>query len=166
MGACCCQSGGMRIFIYIYAVACSFHAFYALGMAWRTLITELIDSGSFRTQRELVRAIQVRTGKRVNQASVSRELTTLGARKVDGVYRIGPELEMTSRVHSLISTAGGCLVVLRVDLAFASVVAQAIDAAEMEGVLGTIAGDDTVFVATTGPDAVPALRALLGLRRS
>jgi transcriptional regulator of arginine metabolism len=156
----------MRIFTQVYAVARCFHAFYASSMAWRTLITELIDSGSFRTQREIVRAIQSRTGKRVNQASVSRELTTLGARKVDGVYRIGPELEMTSRVHSLVSTAEGCLVVLHVDLAFASVVAQSIDDAEIDGVLGTIAGDDTVFVATTGPDAVSALRALLGLRRS
>ena len=55
---------------------------------WRSVLQNLIQSGSFRTQRELVRAIQARTGTQVNQATVSRELTALGARKVDGVYRL------------------------------------------------------------------------------
>ena len=109
-----------------------------MGMAWQSLLTDLIETGSFRTQRELVRAIHTRTGKRVNQASVSRELTSLGARKVDGVYRLGAELELASRVQEFVSTAGDCLVVVRVDIAFASVVAQ----------------------------ATTALRALLGFRRS
>lgn len=155
----------MRIFTEKYAFACWEVAFYASGM-WQSLLAELVQTGSFRTQRELVRAIQARTGKRIDQASVSRQLTSLGARKVDGIYSLGAELEMASHVHDLVSTAADCLVVLHVDLAFASVVAQAIDDAELDGVLGTIAGDDTVFVATTGPDAVSALRALLGLRRS
>ncbi len=131
-------------------------------MAWRSVLQDLIGTGSYRTQRELVRAIYARTGRRVNQASVSRELTGLGARKVDGVYRLGPELELASRIQALEVTAGGCLVVIRTDLAFASVVAQTVDQASIEGVLGTIAGDDTVFVATRGPDVEVALRAALG----
>jgi len=131
-------------------------------MAWRSVLQDLIGTGSYRTQRELVRAIYARTGRRVNQASVSRELTGLGARKVDGVYRLGPELELASRIQALEVTAGGCLVVIRTDLAFASVVAQTVDQASIEGVLGTIAGDDTVFVATRGPDVEAALRAALG----
>ena len=135
-------------------------------MAWQTVLQELIDTGSFRTQRELVRAIQARTGRHVNQASVSRELTTLGARQVEGIYRLGPDLGLASRVHEIASTAAGCLLVIRTDLAFASVVAQTIDAAGLDSVLGTIAGDDTVFVATTGPAAEPSVRALLGLRRA
>jgi len=131
-------------------------------MAWRSVLQELIDTGSFRTQRELVRAIAARTGRRVNQASISRELTSLGARKVDGVYRLGPELELASRVHSAASTAGGCLLVVKTDLAFASVVAQTIDQSGIDGVLGTIAGDDTVFVALAGPEVEPAVLRLLG----
>jgi len=131
-------------------------------MSWRAVLEDLINTGSFRTQRELVRAIHARTGRRVNQASISRELTALGARKVDGVYRVGPELELTSRVHSVVSTAGGCLLVVRTDLAFASVVAQTVDQAGIEGVLGTIAGDDTVFVALAGPDAELPVRRVLG----
>lgn len=132
-------------------------------MAWRNVLQDLIVSGSFRTQRELVRAIHARTGRRVNQASVSRELTALGARKVDGVYRLGPDLELASRIQAVSVTAGGCLIVVRTDLAFASVVAQTVDQAGIDGVLGTIAGDDTVFVATAGPDVEPAVRGLLGM---
>jgi len=131
-------------------------------MAWRTVLQELVETGRFRTQRELVRALQARTGRRVNQASVSRELTALGARKVEGVYHLGPELEMTSRVHTMVATAGGCLLVIRTDVAFASVVAQTIDLAGIDGVLGTIAGDDTVFVALSGPEVEPLVRAALG----
>lgn len=133
-------------------------------MSWRAVLQELIQVGSYRTQRELVRAIQARTGRRVNQASVSRELTALGARKVEGVYTLGPDLEIASRIHDIAHTAGGCLLVVRTDLAFASVVAQTIDEAALPGVLGTIAGDDTVFVATRGPGIESSVRALLGVR--
>ncbi len=131
-------------------------------MAWRTVLQELVETGRFRTQRELVRALQARTGRRVNQASISRELTALGARKIEGIYTLGPELEVTSRVHGMVATAGGCLIVIRTDTAFASVVAQTIDLACIDGVLGTIAGDDTVFVAVSGPGVGPLVRAALG----
>jgi len=131
-------------------------------MDWRTLLNDLIETGSFRTQRELVRAVEVRTGRRVNQATISRELAALGVRKVDGVYRIGPELDLAAHIHDVCVTAGGCLVVVRTDLAYASVAAQKVDEADLPGVLGTIAGDDTVFVATAGSHALDGLTALLG----
>jgi transcriptional regulator of arginine metabolism len=134
-------------------------------MTWRSVLNNLIETGNFRTQRELVRAIETRTGRRINQASVSRELSALGVRKVDGVYRIGPELDLSSRVGDVLVTAGGCLVVVHTDIAFASVVAQTIDGSQLPGVLGTIAGDDTVFVATIGAEATDELLSLLGKRR-
>ncbi|MEQ1507575.1 MAG: arginine repressor [Myxococcota bacterium] len=134
-------------------------------MSWRSVLNNLIETGTFRTQRELVRAIESHTGRRINQASVSRELASLGVRKVDGVYRLGPDLDLASRVAGVDITAGGCLVVVHTDIAFASVIAQTIDGAGFSGVLGTIAGDDTVFVATAGPDAVEPLMSLLGQRR-
>jgi transcriptional regulator of arginine metabolism len=131
-------------------------------MDWRPVLGTLIETGRFRTQRELVRAIEARTGQRLNQASVSRELQTLGVRKVDGVYRIGPEFELADHVGEVAVTAAGCLVVVHTDVAFASVVAQTIDHEALPGVLGTIAGDDTVFVATSGPAASEQVLALLG----
>ena len=133
-------------------------------MTWRATLNDLIETGNFRTQRELVRAIEGRTGRRINQASVSRELQTLGVRKVEGVYRVGPELDVLSHVGDVKVTGNGCLVVVHTDIAFASVVAQTIDGAGIDGVLGTIAGDDTVFVATSGPTAVKPLLELLERR--
>lgn len=134
-------------------------------MSWRAVLNDLIETGSYRTQRELVRAIEARIGRRINQATVSRELTNLGVRKVDGVYRLGPDLELSGHVGEVKVTAGGCLVVVHTDIAFASVIAQTIDGSGISGVLGTIAGDDTVFVATTGPECLDELYSLLGKRR-
>lgn len=133
-------------------------------MTWRATLNDLIETGNFRTQRELVRAIEGRTGQRINQASVSRELQSLGVRKVDGVYRLGPEVDVRAHVGDVKVTGAGCLVVVHTDIAFASVVAQTIDGAGIDGVLGTIAGDDTVFVATNGPEAVKPLLDLLERR--
>src|SRR5690606_16391074 len=98
----------------------------------------------------------------------------LGARKVRGVYRLpggAPEGVARSdargaRIIDLKVTAGGCLVVVHTEPAFASLIGKAIDSARMAGVLGTLAGDDAVFVATTGPEALPPLFALLGWERA
>ena len=72
-------------------------------------------------------------------------------------------MDLTTHIRKWGRTANGCLVVLHTDLAFASIVAQMIDGAAIDGVLGTIAGDDTVFVATDGPAAHAALLEVLGL---
>ena len=126
-------------------------------MTWRAVLNDLIETGNFRTQRELSRAVEARTGRRVNQATISRELQALGVRKVDGIYRIGPDLDLSSHIRTWASTAGGCLLVLHTDLAFASVVAQAVDESGHQGVLGTIAGDDTVLLMCRAADGGPAV---------
>jgi len=131
-------------------------------MNWRTVLNDLIETGRFRTQRELTRAIEKRTGRRVNQATVSRELQQLGARKVDGVYRLGTETDSTSHIRNVRATAQGCLLVVQTELAYASIIAQKVDRAAIHGVIGTIAGDDTVFIATEGRISLPPLLELLG----
>ncbi|MEZ4320507.1 MAG: arginine repressor [Myxococcota bacterium] len=134
-------------------------------MSWRSVLSDLIETGTYRTQRELARAVEARIGRRLNQASISRELQELGVRKVDGVYRLGPDLEIAAHIQRWNHTSGGCLLVFQTDLAYASVIAQTVDTAELPGVLGTIAGDDTIFVAVSGPEAHEALLDLLGLDR-
>lgn len=132
-------------------------------MHWREALPELVASGSYRTQGALVRALQEATGRRVNQATMSRELQTLGAEKVDGVYRLPLPPELGAPVHSFVVTGGGCLVVVKTDPAFANVIGSAIDNAALAGVVGTVAGDDTVFIATTGEASLPGLRRFLGV---
>jgi transcriptional regulator of arginine metabolism len=125
-------------------------------MRWQDVLHNLLEREAHATQGSLVRALE-RHDVHVNQASVSRELTTLGAVKEDGVYRLGPPPALGAPVHAADLVYGGGLAVVRTDPAHASVLAHAIDAAAIDGVLGTLAGDDTVMVALAHPDAFARL---------
>ena len=122
-------------------------------------IRALLSSRRLTTQAELVSALS-QAGHAVNQATVSRELRRLGVEKIDGAYRL-PRPRAGAPVHRFQVTAGGCLVVLNTDPAFASVLAQRIDRGGIDGVLGTIAGDDTVFVATRSTESAARLAGTL-----
>lgn len=98
-------------------------------------------------------------GIRATQATVSRDLDEIGAvrlRRPDG-YRYGlgdrsgasaygAPLSQVLRDFVVSSVASGNLAVLHTPPGHASVVAAALDRAALEGILGTIAGDDTLFV--------------------
>ncbi len=131
-------------------------------MTWRAHLPELLATGSRGTQADICRALAER-GFRVDQAAVSRELRRAGAHKVAGAYRILANTRPGVRAGELLVTAGDCLVVIRTAPADAKVLARAIDAESLPGVLGTVAGDDTVFVATTGAQGLSSLRHWLGL---
>lgn len=133
-----------------------------MGM-WRSGIPKLLTSGEFSTQDQLVAALSAE-GHAVNQATVSRELRALGVRKVDGVYRLPERASVGAPIRSFVVTGKGCLAVVKTGPAHAMVVAQSIDGAEIDGVLGTVAGDDTVFVATTGKGGSRRLAEWLGVR--
>jgi transcriptional regulator of arginine metabolism len=130
-------------------------------MDWRTDLRDLLDEARYPTQQALVRALAKR-GHRVHQATVSRELDAVGAVKEDGAYRLAAE-PLPAPVLGAALAAGGALVVLRTLPAHAAVLAQVVDRAGIDGVVGTIAGDDTVFCALAGPEAWSALRRRLRL---
>ncbi len=137
-------------------------------MAWKATLDELIASGDFRTQTELVNALSGR-GHGVTQATVSRQLAAIGVVKVSGVYRHAPPVEIGAPILAVAVAGGGCMVVVRTVPAHASVVAHVIDRElslnpECAGVLGTVAGDDTVLVLLAAPNAVGELYRLLGWR--
>jgi len=121
-------------------------------------LKRLVAQGSYRTQGELVLALHG-AGWEVTQASISRDIKTLGLEKVDGIYVAPAEIKLDVRpdadtslpwghIRSLLS-AGDTMLVLRTEIATAQQVAAALDTAGWDGVAGTIAGDDTVFLATT-----------------
>jgi len=115
---------------------------------WREHLPELVASGRFSTQKELAVELADLGYTGIHQAAVSRELHRIGAIKDGGFYAMPLEDPLPVPVHRASATAGGCLLVLKTDPAFASVLGQLVDDAAISGVLGTIAGDDTVFVAT------------------
>lgn len=134
-------------------------------------ILELINSYQVRTQEELVDAL-ARDGWSVTQSSVSRDIAELGLVKVDGVYHRPPAEDLRAvdpselRIREGVlraDRAGDALVVLRTPPGEANAVAIAFDRLAWPGVVGTLAGDDTIFIAAS--DQAGQRRLLGRLRR-
>ena len=119
----------------------------------RAVVRELIQSRPVATQEELRELLAAR-GHDVTQATLSRDLAHLGARRANSpnggthyelpdVPRPGPML------GDLVRTIddNGTLVVVHTSPGAAQVVASALDRARVPEVLGTIAGDDAIFIA-------------------
>jgi transcriptional regulator of arginine metabolism len=117
-------------------------------------ILELISTRVIRTQEELAEALTAQ-GWDVTQSSVSRDIAALRLAKVDGAYRKPPpraartdpdERRVAEGVLTM-DTAGDELVVLHTSPGEANHVAVALDRLAWPEVIGTIAGDDTIFLA-------------------
>ena len=127
--------------------------------ARQTMILELIDQYDIDTQDELASMLKAR-GLKVTQATVSRDIKELRLIKVlsdDGAYKYATvdkaEADLKDRfinifAHSVISiSATGNLVVIKTIPGTASAAAEAIDSMRMDEVVGTIAGDNSIFIA-------------------
>ncbi|TMD60894.1 MAG: arginine repressor [Chloroflexi bacterium] len=129
-------------------------------------ILRVIGMRPVRTQQELATALR-RQGVEATQATVSRDIEELGLVKVRGA-RGEPHYEVASR-NTIVDAQQGpsrlrrfcedyavegavseSLVVLRSTPGSANALAAAIDACALRHVVGTLAGDDTVFLATEG----------------
>ena len=120
-------------------------------------ITQLLRRSAVASQAELARLLR-REGERVTQATLSRDLEELGAvkaRRPDGSYAYevpdepppnGDHLQAMLVQFLVDIDASGNLVVLRTPPGGAQPVARALDTAHVEGILATIAGDDTILV--------------------
>ncbi len=129
-------------------------------MSRREAVRRLIRSRVVGTQEELG-ALLADEGFEVTQATLSRDLGRIGARRVqlsDGgsAYElpeapVGQGPEGLARVHALVTQIddSDAMVVVRTTTGAASVVAAALDAGRPPGVLGTLAGDDTIFIVPT-----------------
>jgi transcriptional regulator of arginine metabolism len=121
----------------------------------RDAVARIIRARRLSTQEELLAAL-AEAGFRATQATLSRDLARLGARRASApeggaFYELGPEDGRgdVATLRGLVTgvATNGCLAVVRTHPGSAPAVARAIDLAGLDGVLGTIAGDDTVFVA-------------------
>ncbi len=133
-------------------------------------ILELISTRPVRTQEELADAL-TEQGWNVTQSSVSRDIAALKLIKVDGAYRRAaprtaqPDPDERRIVEGVLTTelAGDALVVLHTPPGEANHVAVAIDRLAWPEVIGTIAGDDTIFMAVR--DVAAQRRILKAMRR-
>ena len=112
----------------------------------RKLIKGLVSSQPIATQEEL-RAVLAGRGHDVTQATLSRDLAQLGAHRTAHGYELpdAPLALLPDLVRSV--DDNGTLVVIHTAPGAAHVVASALDRAKPIEILGTIAGDDAIFVA-------------------
>ena len=122
---------------------------------WQTHLTALITENDFFTQGDIVSALN-RDGFDVNQTTVSRALKKLGIGKNKGVYEY-LIADPSGVIFDVKVARNRSLVVVHTQPAFAGVVAQRVDEANLACVLGTIAGDDTIFIAIQGQEALGQL---------
>lgn len=137
-------------------------------------ITDLLERKPVRSQPELAKLL-AESGVEVTQATLSRDLDELGALKLradDGslVYalpgegggriplaRMGAGESPAARLHRIAeellvsAEASANLVIARTPPGAAQFLASAIDHADWETILGTVAGDDTILVISRDP---------------
>ncbi len=124
------------------------------------MIADLIRGEAVASQEEVTERLASQ-GLAVTQATVSRDLEQLGAVKVkrSGTMRyalpdaLGDGDRSARRLEALVAEwvrsveAAGCLLVLRTSPGSAHLVGAAVDMAALPEIAGTVAGDDTLFVA-------------------
>mgnify|MGYP005842391343 CR=1 FL=1 len=135
--------------------------------ARREALAQILRQASVRRQADLVRLLE-RAGHPATQSSVSRDLRELGVAKRGDRYVLpedpAPAAASFAAVAGFvrgIREAGDCLTVIRTTAGAAQSVAIVLDRAGWPEVVGTISGDDTIFVATDGARAQRAVLARL-----
>lgn len=128
-------------------------------------IMEIIRAKAVTHQQQLLAELR-QMGIMATQSSISRDLAELGVVKLKGVYRL-PHLEPgESPLVDLLDldTAGDHLIVVKTGSGQASVVAERIDQAKIPEIVGTLAGENTVFVAVKGhAEQSAAMKQILAL---
>jgi transcriptional regulator of arginine metabolism len=124
--------------------------------ARRTTLAKIIREQAVGRQAELVAMLR-QHGHAATQSSVSRDLRELGVAKLGDRYVLpdsaAPPNNDFSTLKQFVNaqlTAGTNLTVLKTTVGSAQSVAVAIDTARWPEVVGTISGDDTIFIATAG----------------
>ena len=122
-------------------------------------ILELIKSREVGTQEELLELLKEK-GYDVTQATISRDIRELNLTKVNVNGRqkyviiqkddgVGDKYVRVLKEGFVSMMPSGNLIVLKTVVGMAMAVATAIDALEINEIIGCIAGDDTIFIAVS-----------------
>lgn len=129
---------------------------------------ELLNQESFSSQGEIVEALKNQGFSSINQSKVSRMLSKFGAvrarnTKMEMVYCLPNELSVpatSSPLRNLVLDIdhNEFLIVIKTTPGAAQLIARLLDSVgKSEGILGTIAGDDTIFVSPTRTTSISTL---------
>lgn len=123
-------------------------------------IRKIVRRERVRTQRELVDRLK-QHGYDCTQATVSRDIADMGLRKLpEGVYVLAEDLHLQRMISELVTSVvrANNLVLVKCSTGAGAGVGAALDGAELDEVLGSIAGDDTILIiARTDADAESVL---------
>jgi transcriptional regulator of arginine metabolism len=126
-------------------------------------ILKIIRQKEIYTQDELARELG-QQGIQTTQVTLSRDIRDLGLVKTAGGYRqfpaekSGPELADVANEYLLDIRIAQNLVVLRTSPGNANTLAIAIDQEELDEVVGTVAGDDTILIITLNNETAEQFR--------
>ena len=128
-------------------------------------IIEIIENNEVETQEELV-ALLNEAGYKVTQATISRDIKELHLIKVQsssGAYKYadnkknrGNDMDVLMRIFrdTVLSIDRAMnLVVIKTLTGSANAAAEVVNSFHYNGILGTLAGDNTIFIATTSEQA-------------
>lgn len=135
-----------------------------LSEAFKSLLKE----EKFSSQSEIVSALQELGFDNINQSKVSRMLSKFGAvrtrnTKMEMVYQLPTELGIpttSSPLRNLVVDIdhNDLLIVVKTSPGAAQLIARLLDSmGKSEGILGTIAGDDTIFITPTKSTPIETL---------
>ena len=115
----------------------------------KSAIRALVRAEEIRTQKELVERLQWQ-GFDCTQATVSRDIAEMGFVKSERGFYALPEdmaLKRLMREHALSAEDACNLVVVKTRGGSAPLIGEVIDNAGIAGLVGTIAGDNTIMIA-------------------
>ncbi len=133
-------------------------------------LLEIVRRRRSRTQEELAAAL-AEIGVEVSQVTLSRDLRELGVMKAPEGYReagsagvAAPPDQLARVLRDFVVSIrpAGNLVVIQTNPGGAGAVALALDRSGRDEIVGTVAGDDTIFVATDSAAEARRLAAELG----
>lgn len=134
----------------------------------RQVIARLLDEHKISRQSELVELLRA-AGYPATQSSVSRDLKDMGAAKLKSGYSL-PEAADVSNAESMVTVAefirevraaGPNLLVITTAVGAAQRVCVTLDRIAWPEIVGTVSGDDTIFVATSSATQQRRLRGRL-----
>lgn len=127
----------------------------------RAALRAILSEGDIRSQSELMDKLRG-MGIAASQPVVSRDLRKLKAAKRDGTYQVFDEERVTplTMLKSLLRSEAPAqhFAIVHCEPGAANALARALEAEDIDGVIGTLAGDDTVLVATASPGAARRVR--------
>lgn len=129
------------------------------ALARREALRRIITRSPVGRQEDLVRLLG-KAGHHATQSSISRDLRELGVAKRGDRYVVPEETTPTLDDFAAVAAfvrdlkpAGPCLTVIRTTAGAAQSVAIVLDRTLWPEIVGTLSGDDTIFVATQGAAA-------------